>query len=150
MDQPQSCACPALRPGVVPLAREILPPGRLSPAQTWQRGPDGGMSWKRLIAEHGWETARLQAKSAAHGRCPADRDRAATASRCASLPSPARISPQLCGRDVGRMLHLLLVYALEHPDAEHANRSFLSARTVSFGSEENKIHRLTFALLHLL
>ena len=45
--------------------------------------------------------------------------------------------PTLCGKDVGRMLHLLLVYALEHPDQN--TKTQLLAAAPSLWQEENKI-----------
>lgn len=62
---------------------------------------------------------------------------AATASRCASSPSPARIFPRFAAKTWARMLHLLLVYALEHPDQN--TKTQLLAAAPSLWQEENKI-----------
>ena len=82
------------------------------------------LGWKRLIAAHGWDTARLQAdmqrtdavrQIESRGDCVTLRQLAVTG---ADLP-------QLRGRDVGRMLQLLLAYVLEHP-AENRKAHLLS------------------------
>ena len=89
-------------------------------AATWQEGRTE-LGWKRLIAAHGWETARLQAdmqrtdavrQIESRGDCVTLRQLAVTG---ADLP-------QLRGRDVGRMLQLLLAYVLEHPAENQKTR----------------------------
>ena len=96
-------------------------------AQTWREGRTEA-EWKRLIAEHGWETAHLQA----------DLQRTDTVRQielrgdCVTLCQLA-----VTGADVGRMLHLLLVYALEHPDQN--TKTQLLAAAPSLWQEENKI-----------
>lgn len=104
-------------------------------AQTWREGRTEA-EWKRLIAEHGWETAHLQAdlqrtdavrQIELRGDCVTLRQLAVTGADF----------PTLCGKDVGRMLHLLLVYALEHPDQN--TKTQLLAAAPSLWQEENKI-----------
>ena len=111
-------ACPALQPEAFRL------PARLCRLVTSPPRPAGGpdrVGWKRLIAAHGWETARLQAdmqrtdavrQIESRGDCVTLRQLAVTG---ADLP-------QLCGRDVGRMLQLLLAYVLEHPAENQKTR----------------------------
>ena len=104
-------------------------------AQTWREDRTGA-EWKRLIAEHGWETARLQASLQ---RTDAVRQ-IETRGDCVTLRQLAVTGadfPTLCGRDVGRMLHLLLVYALDHP--EQNTKPQLLAAAPSLWQEENKI-----------
>lgn len=105
-------ACPALQPEAFRLPAKLCRLVDLT-AQTWQEGRTE-LGWKRLIAAHGWDTARLQAdmqhtaavrQIEARGDCVTLRQLAVTG---ADLP-------QLRGRDVGRMLQLLLAYVLEHP-----------------------------------
>ena len=115
-------ACPALQPGAFRLPARLCRLVTLT-AATWQEGRTE-LDWKRLIAAHGWETARLQANMQrtdavqqieSRGDCVTLRQLAVTG---ADLP-------QLCGRDVGRMLQLLLAYVLEHP-AENRKAHLLS------------------------
>ena len=105
-------AFPALQPEAFRLPARLCRLVTLT-AGTWQEGRTE-LGWKRLIAAHGWETARLQAdmqrtdavrQIESRGDCVTLRQLAVTG---ADLP-------QLCGRDVGRMLQLLLAYVLEHP-----------------------------------
>ena len=105
-------ACPVLQPEAFRLPARLCRLVSLT-AGTWQEGRTE-LGWKRLIAAHGWETARLQAdmqrtdavrQIESRGDCVTLRQLAVTG---ADLP-------QLCGRDVGRMLQLLLAYVLEHP-----------------------------------
>ena len=115
-------ACPALQPEAFRLPARLCRLVTLT-AGTWQEGRTE-LGWKRLIAAHGWETARLQAdmqrtdavrQIESRGDCVTLRQLAVTG---ADLP-------QLCGRDVGRMLQLLLAYVLEHP-AENRKAHLLS------------------------
>ena len=115
-------ACPALQPEAFRLPARLCRLVTLT-AATWQEGRTE-LGWKRLIAAHGWETARLQAdmqrtdavrQIESRGDCVTLRQLAVTG---ADLP-------QLCGRDVGRMLQLLLAYVLEHP-AENRKAHLLS------------------------
>lgn len=115
-------ACPALQPEAFRLPARLCRLVSLT-AGTWQEGRTE-LGWKRLIAAHGWETARLQAdmqrtdavrQIESRGDCVTLRQLAVTG---ADLP-------QLCGRDVGRMLQLLLAYVLEHP-AENRKAHLLS------------------------
>ena len=92
-------------------------------AQTWREGRTEA-EWKRLIAEHGWETAHLQADMQ---RTDIVRQ-IETRGDCVTLRQ--RRQRQMCirdrcGRDVGRMLQLLLAYVLEHP-AENRKAHLLS------------------------
>ncbi|MFR7743346.1 MAG: hypothetical protein ACLU3I_08690 [Acutalibacteraceae bacterium] len=109
-------------------------------AQTWREGRTEA-EWKRLIAEHGWETAHLQAdmqrtdivrQIETRGDCVTLRQLAVTGADF----------PTLCGKDVGRMLHLLLVYALEHPGSEHQNAAPRRRSVALAGRKQNP--RLTF------
>ena len=104
-------------------------------AQTWAEGRTE-KEWKRLIAEHGWETARLQAQMQhtdavqeieAHGDCVTLRQLAVTG---ADLPA-------FSGKDVGRMLRLLLLYVLDYP--EQNTKSQLLAAAARLWQQENKI-----------
>ena len=115
-------ACPALQPEAFRLPARLCRLVTLT-AATWQEGRTE-LGWKRLIAAHGWETARLQAdmqrtdavrQIESRGDCVTLRQLAVTG---ADLP-------QLCGRDVGRMLQLLLAYVLAHP-AENRKAHLLS------------------------
>ena len=112
-------ACPALQPEAFRLPARLCRLVTLT-AATWQEGRTE-LGWKRLIAAHGWETARLQAdmqrtdavrQIESRGDCVTLRQLAVTG---ADLP-------QLCGRDVGRMLQLLLAYVLEHPAENQKTR----------------------------
>ena len=105
--------CPALDPTAFRLPAKLCRLIELT-AQTWREGRTEA-EWKRLIAEHGWETARLQAdmqhtdivrQIETRGDCVTLRQLAVTGADF----------PALRGKEVGRMLHLLLVYALDHPD----------------------------------
>ena len=115
-------ACPALQPEAFRLPARLCRLVSLT-AGTWQEGRTE-LGWKRLIAAHGWETARLQAdmqrtdavrQIESRGDCVTLRQLAVTG---ADLP-------QLRGRDVGRMLQLLLAYVLAHP-AENRKAHLLS------------------------
>ena len=112
-------ACPALQPEAFRLPARLCRLVTLT-AATWQEGRTE-LGWKRFIAAHGWETARLQAdmqrtdavrQIESRGDCVTLRQLAVTG---ADLP-------QLCGRDVGRMLQLLLAYVLEHPAENQKTR----------------------------
>ena len=112
-------ACPALQPEAFRLPARLCRLVTLT-AATWQEGRTE-LGWKRLIAAHGWETAHLQAdmqrtdavrQIESRGDCVTLRQLAVTG---ADLP-------QLCGRDVGRMLQLLLTYVLEHPAENQKTR----------------------------
>ena len=126
--------CPALDPAAFRLPAKLCRLIELT-AQTWREGRTEA-EWKRLIAEHGWETAHLQAdlqrtdtvrQSGLRGDCVTLRQLAVTGADF----------PALCGKDVGRMLHLLLVYALEHPDQN--TKTQLLAAAPSLWQEETKI-----------
>ena len=126
--------CPALDPALFRLPAKLCRLIELT-AQTWREGRTEA-EWKRLIAEHGWETAHLQAdlqrtdtvrQIELRGDCVTLRQLAVTGADF----------PTLCGKDVGRMLHLLLVYALEHPDQN--TKTQLLAAAPSLWQEENKI-----------
>lgn len=126
--------CPALDPAAFRLPAKLCRLIELT-AQTWREGRTEA-EWKRLIAEHGWETAHLQAdlqrtdtvrQIELRGDCVTLRQLAVTGADF----------PTLCGKDVGRMLHLLLVYALEHPDQN--TKTQLLAAAPSLWQEENKI-----------
>lgn len=115
-------ACPALQPEAFRLPARLCRLVTLT-AATWQEGRTE-LGWKRLIAAHGWEIARLQAdmqrtdavrQIESRGDCVTLRQLAVTG---ADLP-------QLRGRDVGQMLQLLLAYVLEHP-AENRKAHLLS------------------------
>lgn len=112
-------ACPALQPEAFRLPARLCRLVTLT-AATWQEGRTE-LGWKRLIAAHGWETARLQAdmqrtdavrQIESRGDCVTLRQLAVTG---ADLP-------QLRGRDVGWMLQLLLAYVLEHPAENQKTR----------------------------
>ena len=112
-------ACPALQPEAFRLPARLCRLVTLT-AGTWQEGRTE-LGWKRLIAAHGWETARLQAdmqrtdavrQIESRGDCVTLRQLAVTG---ADLP-------QLRGREVGRMLQLLLAYVLEHPAENQKTR----------------------------
>mgnify|MGYP004699933411 FL=1 len=126
--------CPAFDPAAFRLPAKLCRLIELT-AQTWREGRTE-VEWKRLIAEHGWETAHLQAdlqrtdtvrQIELRGDCVTLRQLAVTGADF----------PTLCGKDVGRMLHLLLVYALEHPDQN--TKTQLLAAAPSLWQEENKI-----------
>lgn len=126
--------CPAFDPAAFRLPAKLCRLIELT-AQTWREGRTEA-EWKRLIAEHGWETAHLQAdlqrtdavrQIELRGDCVTLRQLAVTGADF----------PTLCGKDVRRMLHLLLVYALEHPDQN--TKTQLLAAAPSLWQEENKI-----------
>ena len=126
--------CPSLDPAAFRLPAKLCRLIDLT-AQTWREGRTEA-DWKRLIAEHGWETARLQAglqrsyavrQIETRGDCVTLRQLAVTGADF----------PALCGKDVGRMLHLLLVYALDHP--EQNTKAQLLAAAPALWQEENKI-----------
>lgn len=126
--------CPAFDPAAFRLPAKLCRLIELT-AQTWREGRTEA-EWKRLIAEHGWETAHLQAdlqrtdavrQIELRGDCVTLRQLAVTGADF----------PTFCGKDVGRMLHLLLVYALEHPDQN--TKTQLLAAAPSLWQEENKI-----------
>ena len=124
----RKAALSGVRPGGVPPAREALPPDR-SDGADMARGPDGGgMEAPDRGARLG--NGASAGGPAAHGRRPADRAAQRDAVAGADFPT-------LCGKDVGRMLHLLLVYALEHPDQN--TKTQLLAAAPSLWQEENKI-----------
>ena len=126
--------CPALDPAAFRLPAKLCRLIDLT-AQTWQEGRTGA-DWKRLIAAHGWETAQLQAdmqrtdavrQIAARGDCVTLRQLAVTGADF----------PALRSKDVGRMLHLLLVYVLDHPDQN--TKAQLLAAAPALWQKENKI-----------
>ena len=126
--------CPALDPAEFRLPAKLCRLVELT-AQTWQEGRTEA-DWKRLIAEHGWETARLQADLQ---RSDAVR-RIETRGDCVTLRQLAVTGadfPALRGKDVGRMLQLLLLYVLNHPD-QNTKSQLLAAAPVLW-QEENKI-----------
>ena len=126
--------CPSLDPAAFRLPAKLCRLVDLT-AQTWREGRTEG-EWKRLIAEHGWETARLQADMQ---RTDIVR-RLETRGDCVTLRQLAVTGadfPALRGKDVGRMLHLLLVYALDHPDQN--TKAQLLAAAPSLWAEESKI-----------
>ena len=126
--------CPAFDPAAFRLPAKLCRLIELT-AQTWREGRTEA-EWKRLIAAHGWETARLQADMQ---RTDIVRQ-IETRGDCVTLRQLAVTGvdfPTLCGKDVGRMLHLLLVYALEHPD-QNTKTQLLTAAP-SLWQEENKI-----------
>ena len=126
--------CPALDPASFRLPAKLCRLVELT-AQTWQEGRTEA-DWKRLIAEHGWETARLQADLQ---RSDAVR-RIETRGDCVTLRQLAVTGadfPALRGKDVGRMLQLLLLYVLDHPD-QNTKSQLLAAAPVLW-QEENKI-----------
>ena len=126
--------CPALDPAAFRLPAKLCRLIDLT-AQTWQEGRTEA-DWKRLIAAHGWETAQLQA-----GMQRTDAVRQiATRGDCVTLRQLAVTGadfPALCGKDVGRMLHLLLVYVLDHPDQN--TKTQLLAAAPALWQKENKI-----------
>lgn len=126
--------CPSLDPAAFRLPAKLCRLVDLT-AQTWHEGRTES-DWKRLIAEHGWETARLQADMQ---RTDIVR-RLETRGDCVTLRQLAVTGadfPALCGKDVGRMLHLLLVYALDHP--EQNTKAQLLAAAPALWAEESKI-----------
>ena len=126
--------CPVLDPAAFRLPAKLCRLVELT-AQTWQAGRTEA-DWKLLIAEHGWETARLQADLQ---RTDAVRQ-IETRGDCVTLRQLAVTGadfPALRGKDVGRMLHLLLVYVLEHP-AQNTKTQLLAAAPALW-LEENKI-----------
>lgn len=126
--------CPALDPASFRLPAKLCRLVELT-AQTWQEGRTEA-DWKHLIAEHGWETARLQADLQ---RSDAVR-RIETRGDCVTLRQLAVTGadfPALRGKDVGRMLQLLLLYVLDHPD-QNTKSQLLAAAPVLW-QEENKI-----------
>lgn len=126
--------CPALDPAAFRLPAKLCRLIDLT-VQTWQEGRTEA-DWKRLIAAHGWETAQLQAdmqrtdavrQIAARGDCVTLRQLAVTGADF----------PALRSKDVGRMLHLLLVYVLDHP--EQNTKAQLLAAAPALWQKENKI-----------
>ena len=126
--------CPALDPASFRLPAKLCRLIDLT-AQTWREGRTEA-DWKRLIAEHGWETARLQAdmqrtdivrQIETRGDCVTLRQLAVTGADF----------PALRGKDVGRMLHLLLVYVLDHPGQN--TKAQLLAAAPALWQKENKI-----------
>ena len=126
--------CPALDPAAFRLPAKLCRLVDLT-AQTWQEGRTEA-DWKRLIAAHGWETAQLQAgmqrtdavrQIAARGDCVTLRQLAVTGADF----------PALRGKDVGRMLHLLLAYALDYPDQN--TKAQLLAAAPALWQKENTI-----------
>ena len=125
--------CPSLQPQAFRLPAKLCRLIELT-AETWQTGR-GELQWKRLVAAHGWETARLQADmqgSDAVRRIEESGD-------CVTLRQLAVSGedfPQLHGREIGRMLHLLLSYVLEHP--EQNTRSCLLAAAPQLWQAEHE------------
>lgn len=125
--------CPSLQPQAFRLPAKLCRLIELT-AETWQTGR-GKLQWKRLIAAHGWETARLQADmqgSDAVRRIEESGD-------CVTLRQLAVSGadfPQLHGREIGQMLHLLLSYVLEHP--EQNTRSCLLAAAPQLWQAEHE------------
>lgn len=126
--------CPALDPAAFRLPAKLCRLIELT-AQTWREGRTEA-EWKRLIAEHGWETAHLQAdlqrtdavrQIELRGDCVTLRQLAVTGADF----------PALRGKDVGRMLHLLLVYVLDHPGQN--TKAQLLAAAPALWQKENKI-----------
>ena len=126
--------CPALDPASFRLPAKLCRLIDLT-AQTWREGRTEA-DWKRLIAEHGWETARLQAglqrtdiirQIETRGDCVTLRQLAVTGADF----------PALRGKDVGRMLHLLLVYVLDRPGQN--TKAQLLAAAPALWQKENKI-----------
>lgn len=126
--------CPAFDPAAFRLPAKLCRLIELT-AQTWREGRTEA-EWKRLIAEHGWETAHLQADLQRTDTVRQIELRGDCVTLCQLAVTGADF-PTLCGKDVGRMLHLLLVYALEHPDQN--TKTQLLAAAPSLWQEENKI-----------
>ena len=126
--------CPAFDPAAFRLPAKLCRLIELT-AQTWREGRTEA-DWKRLIAEHGWETAHLQADLQRTDAVRQIELRGDCVTLCQLAVTGADF-PTLCGKDVGRMLHLLLVYALEHPDQN--TKTQLLAAAPSLWQEENKI-----------
>ena len=105
-------ACPALQPEAFRLPAKLCRLVDLT-AQTWQEGRTE-LGWKRLIAAHGWETARLQSDMQ-HTDAVRQIETRGDCVTLRQLTVTGADFPQLRGRDVGRMLQLLLAYVLEHP-----------------------------------
>ena len=126
--------CPAFDPAAFRLPAKLCRLIDLT-AQTWCEGRTEA-EWKRLIAEHGWETAHLQADLQRTDTVRQIELRGDCVTLCQLAVTGADF-PTLCGKDVGRMLHLLLVYALEHPDQN--TKTQLLAAAPSLWQEENKI-----------
>ena len=103
--------CPALDPAAFRLPAKLCRLVDLT-AQTWQEGRTEA-DWKRLIA--------------ARGDCVTLRQLAVTGADF----------PALRSKDVGRMLHLLLVYVLDHPDQN--TKAQLLAAAPALWQKENKI-----------
>ena len=135
-------------PAGVPPARKALPPDR---ADGSRHGTTGRTE---LAVEASHRCARL-GNGAPAGGYAAHRRRRQIEARgdCVTLRQLAVTGadfPQLCGRDVGRMLHLLLVICAGAPRSEQQNAPSARRRTAALAGENTKIQWLTFALVHLL
>lgn len=123
-------ACPAFDPAAFRLPAKLCRLVALT-AETWRESRTA-LEWKRLIALHGMQTARLQAAMQRSdvvaaiersGDCVTPRDLAVTGADF----------PQLRGKDVGKTLQALLFYVLEHPEAN--TREALLARAAAMHAE---------------
>ena len=88
------------------------------------------LEWKHLIADEGWETAKLTAVL-----CAGDAvDRIARSGDCVQLSQLAVTGsdfPSLFGKEVGTALHRLLDYVLEHPEENRRERLLALADSFS-------------------
>ena len=127
-------ACPALQPQAFRLPAKLCRLIELT-AETWQLGRSE-LQWKRLIAAHGWETARLQADMQGTDAV----SRIEESGDCVTLRQLAICGadfPNLHGREIGQMLHLLLSYVLEHPEQNTRSRLLAAAPQLWQAEHEN-------------
>ena len=126
--------CPSLQPQAFRLPAKLCRLIELT-AETWQTGR-GELQWKRLIAAHGWETARLQADMQGSDAVSWIEE----SGDCVTLRQLAVSGedfPQLYGREIGQMLHLLLSYVLEHPEQNTKSRLLAAAPQLWQAEHEN-------------
>lgn len=114
--------CPALDPAQFRLPAKLC---RLigQSADTWKTSRTES-DWKRLIAEAGWQTARLQADMQ-HTSAVRQIEASGVCVTLGQLAVSGADFPALRGREVGQMLRLLLFYVLDHP-AENTKAKLLS------------------------
>lgn len=123
-------ACPAFDPAAFRLPAKLCRLIALT-AETWREGRTA-LGWKRLIAQSGLQTAQLQAAMQRSDAVEA----IVRSGDCVTLRSLAVTGadfPQLRGREVGQLLHTLLFYVLEHPEAN--TREALLARAAALRTE---------------
>ena len=127
-------ACPAFDPAAFRLPAKLCRLIALT-AETWREGRTES-EWKRLIALHGLQTARLQA-AMQHSDAVEAIVRSGDCVTLHDLAVTGADFPQLRGKAVGRTLQALLFYVLDHPEGNTRAALLAHAAALRAESENN-------------